>query len=164
MDRLIEEQGRLIEELREERRGDEAERVNQPQPPNAQSPLLRNPARQPPDILERHTRPVPAAPQQNPIVDTQPVLRIGGQVCKNPAVATERRRDVLANPQLMNEVVAENDLTLGYCRNPFTSDTLAQELPVGFQFAKKLDDYDGKKDPHQHVQNFEIIVTLQSSW
>jgi hypothetical protein len=51
----------------------------------------------------------------------------------------------------MNEVVAENDLTLGYCQNPFTSNIMVQELLVGFQFAKKLDDYDGTKDPHQHV-------------
>jgi hypothetical protein len=57
--------------------------------------------------------------------------------------------------------VYRNDLTLGYGRNPFTLDIRAQELPVGFQFAKKLDDYDETKDPHQHVQNFERIVTFQ---
>jgi hypothetical protein len=57
-------------------------------------------------------------------------------------MATDRRQDALVNQQQLNEVVAGNDLTLGYCRNPFTSDIMAQELPVGFQFAKKLDDYD----------------------
>jgi hypothetical protein len=98
MARLIEEQGRLIEELREERWRAEAERVNQPQPPNAQPHPLRNPARQPPDILERHSRPALAVPQQNPVVDTWPALQIGGQVYRNPAVVTERRHDVLANP------------------------------------------------------------------
>jgi hypothetical protein len=72
-------------------------------------------------------------------------------------MATERRREAPAIPQFLNEVVAENDLILGYCRNPFTPDIMAQELPVGFQFAKKLDDYDGTKDPFQHVQNFERI-------
>jgi hypothetical protein len=132
MARLIEEQGRLIEELRLERRRVEAERVNQPQPANAQPPPLRNSTRQRPDILERHTRPALEAPQNNPVIDMWPALRIGGQMYRNPVMATERRRDVLANPQLMNEVVAENDLTLGYCRNPFTSDIMAQELPVGF--------------------------------
>jgi hypothetical protein len=76
-------------------------------------------------------------------------------------MANERRREPIVNPQFLNEVVTDNDLISGYCRNPFTPDIMAQELPVGFQFAKKLDDYDGTKDPHQHVQNFERIVTFQ---
>jgi hypothetical protein len=76
-------------------------------------------------------------------------------------MATERHRKAAVVPQFLNKVVVENDLISGYCRNPFTPDIMAQELPVGFQFAKKLDDYDGTKDPNQHVQNFERIVTFQ---
>jgi hypothetical protein len=38
---------------------------------------------------------------------------------------------------------------------------MAQELPIGFQFAKKLDDYDGMKDHNQHIQNFDRIITFQ---
>jgi hypothetical protein len=62
MAHLIEEQGRLIEELCAERRRAEAERVNQPPPVNGHPPPLRNLARQAPDILERRTRPAPEAP------------------------------------------------------------------------------------------------------
>jgi hypothetical protein len=47
-------------------------------------------------------------------------------------MATERRREAVAVPQLLNEVLAEYDLMLGYCRNPFTPDIMVQELPVGF--------------------------------
>jgi hypothetical protein len=61
----------------------------------------------------------------------------------------------------VNEVVAENDSAAGYCRNPFTLNIMAQEFLIGFQFSKKLDDYDGMKDPSQQVQNFETTVTFQ---
>jgi hypothetical protein len=37
---------------------------------------------------------------------------------------------------------------------------MAHELPVGFHFAKNPDDYDGTKDPSQHIQNSERILTF----
>jgi hypothetical protein len=43
-------------------------------------------------------------------------------VYNNPAVVIERRLEAVPVPQLMNVVVAENDLMSGYCRNPFTPD------------------------------------------
>jgi hypothetical protein len=61
--------------------------------------------------------------------EAQPALRIGGQVYRNPAMAIERRREAAVIPQFLNEVVADNDLMLGYCRNPFTPDIMAQEHP-----------------------------------
>jgi hypothetical protein len=84
MARLIEEQARVIEELREERRQAEAdrraeaERANQLQPVNPQPPPIRNLAKQPPDVLERHTRPTPIIPPQNHMPEARPALRIGG--------------------------------------------------------------------------------------
>jgi hypothetical protein len=86
MTRLIEEQARVIEELREERRRAEAERrveaerANQLHPVNPQPPPIKNPVRQPPNILERHTRPTLAVPPQNSMPEARPALRIGGQV------------------------------------------------------------------------------------
>jgi hypothetical protein len=61
----------------------------------------------------------------------------------------DRRHEIPVHQQMLNEIVAENDPAVGYCRNPLSSKIM--ELPIRFQFANKLDDYDGTKDPNQHV-------------
>jgi hypothetical protein len=104
MARLIEEQARVIEELREERRRAkadrraEAERANQLQPVNPPPPLIRHPVRQPPDVLERHTRPTLVTPPQNRMPEARPALPTGGQVYRNPTMTTERCREAAVNP------------------------------------------------------------------
>ena len=55
------------------------------------------------------------------------------------------------------EHMAENVLDFGYIDNPFTPWIMSHALPHGFQFAKKLKEYDGTKDPTLHVKGYVLL-------
>jgi hypothetical protein len=59
------------------------------------------------------------------------------------------------------ERVEENQLDFGFVNNPFTPWIISHDLPQNFQFAKKLDDYDGSRDPTLHFSNIEHTMFFQ---
>ena len=57
--------------------------------------------------------------------------------------------------------MAENIPDFRYIDNPFTPWIMSHALPHGFQFAKKLKEYDGTKDPTLHVSTFKRAMYSQ---
>jgi hypothetical protein len=58
--------------------------------------------------------------------------------------------------------MAENVPDFGYIDNPFTPWLMSHALPHGLQFANKLKEYDGTKDPTLHVSStFERAMYFQ---
>jgi hypothetical protein len=57
--------------------------------------------------------------------------------------------------------MAENVPDFRYIDNPFTPWIMSHALPHGFQFAKKLKEYEGTKDPTLHVSTFERAMYFQ---
>jgi hypothetical protein len=57
--------------------------------------------------------------------------------------------------------MGENIPDFGYIENPFTPWIMSHALPHGFQFAKKLKEYDGTKDSTLHVSTFERAMYFQ---
>ena len=61
----------------------------------------------------------------------------------------------IVHPQLPDlDQVAENDMGIEGCHNPFTPAIMNFDMPANFKFAEQIATYDGTTDPQDHVEIF----------
>jgi hypothetical protein len=56
--------------------------------------------------------------------------------------------------------VAENDIRIEGCHNPFTPAIMNFDMPPNFKFAIQINPYDGMTDPQDHVEIFQQTMGL----
>jgi hypothetical protein len=92
---------------------------------------------------------------RNPQMEKQ-VSMVGSQMPPtNPAIAHLQLPDL--------DQVAENDMGIGGCHNPFTLAIMKFDMPANFKFAVQIDPYDGTTDPQDHVEIFQQTMIFQGA-
>ena len=61
------------------------------------------------------------------------------------------------------EWVAENDIQIDGCDNPFVPVIMNFEMSANFKFDVKIDPYDGTTDPQDHVEIFQQTMVFQEA-
>jgi hypothetical protein len=59
--------------------------------------------------------------------------------------------------------VAENEIGIEGCHNPFTPAIMNFDMPPNFKFAVQIDPYDGTIDPQDHVEIFQQTMVFQGA-
>jgi hypothetical protein len=59
--------------------------------------------------------------------------------------------------------VAENDIGIDGCDNPFIPAIMNFDMPANFKFAVQIDPYDGTTDPQDHVEIFQQTMVFQGA-
>jgi hypothetical protein len=59
--------------------------------------------------------------------------------------------------------VAENDVGIEGCHNPFTPAIMNFDMPANFKFAVQIDPYDGTTDPKDHVEISQQTMVFQGA-
>jgi hypothetical protein len=58
------------------------------------------------------------------------------------------------------ERVAENDIQIDGCHNPFVPTIMNFEMLENFKFAVQIDPYDGTTDPQDHIEIFQQTMVF----
>jgi hypothetical protein len=61
------------------------------------------------------------------------------------------------------ERVAENDIQIDGCQNPFVPAIMNFEMSAKFKFAVQIDPYDGTTDPQDHIEIFQQTMVFQGA-
>jgi predicted sugar kinase len=59
--------------------------------------------------------------------------------------------------------VAENDIGIEGCHNPFTPTIMNFDMPPNFKFVIQIDPYDRMTDPQDHVEIFQQTMIFQGA-
>jgi hypothetical protein len=92
---------------------------------------------------------------QNPQKERQ-VSMVGPQIPRtNPAIVQPQLPDL--------DQVAENDMGIEGCHNPFNPAIMNFDMPANFKFAVQIDPYDGTTGPQDHVEVFQQTMIFQGA-
>ena len=95
---------------------------------------------------------------QNPQMERQ-VSMLGPQI--------SRSQPVNIPPHLLDidqvERVADKDIQIDGCHNPFVLAIMNFEMAVNFKFAVQIDPYDGTTNPQDHIEIFQQTMVFQGA-